>query len=297
MSTPPNYGGYPQDPYGQPGQGQPGQGQPGPGQSGGGQDYGQGYDQGGYSQGGQYDSPTVSYNPDDAAQQGGYQSDPYMQQYEAYTQPHQTYQPQGGQQPWPSQQMDGAYGATPMGPGGPGWGQQPPSKSSKLPWIIAAALVAVAAIVVTIILVTRGDDSSQANPDGATTTTQNNGGNGGGTGQTDTETEDPSPTNGGGSGGGSGSSSLPSAFPVPSSVTIEPDSTYCYENSCFGSFETDDPEAAYEEWVAALEDEGYTLTKNEMTGSGTNITWEIEANGPLEITLFYGYGAGILTST
>ena len=296
MSTPPSNGGYPNnDPYGQGGYGQPDQG--GFGQSGqptngqGQPTYGQG--QPTYGQ----DQPTSVYPQ---AGQGGYQPDPYQQQYDAYTQPHQAQHP--GEAAWPAQQpMDAHYAGSPAGPAGPGWGQEPP-KSNKLPMIVGAALLVIGAIVATVLIVTHKSGSSNDNnaADKTTQSTEDTGSNDTGsedTGSNDTGSNDTgSEDTGSNDTGGSGNGSLPADFPLPSSVSVDSGSTFCSGNSCVGSFKSDDPEGAYSDWVSTLEDAGYSISSKTITGSGSNAIWSIEADGPMKISVYFATEGAFISS-
>lgn len=288
--------------------------------SGGDQPGGWDQNQNGWSSGGQHgwNQPGVGsgqgWEPNQAPQ-----TDPYQQQYDAYARsgqghPQDGYGTQQYQAPYDPSLSTASMSAPqgPGGPGGPGW-SQPPAKSgnNKVPWIVGAAIIVVGAIVAVVLLVTGKDDEKSAD---------NNDPTPGASQSTDSDTpatssdnpatssdapspsDEPDPTSSSSepsaepSDSGSSGSSLPASFPVPASVTIDDGSTYCAGNSCFGSFETDDPVAAYEDWVDALESAGYTLTTNEIIGTGTNATWAIEATGELEIIMYYA-GTGVLTSS
>lgn len=290
--------------------------------------------QDGWNQGG-WNQPQGSHGGDQNqnAGQGGWDQnhgqpaqDPYQQQYDAYTQPSQGY-PQGGPG-YPTEHLQTAYGQAPMGaptgPAGPGWNEPPKKGNNKLPWIVGGAIVVVGAIVAVIILVTGKDgDKSASGADSTTGQTQTDSGDAQSEAASDessaasdesdpsTESDQPDQSDqsgsddsdsasasdsGSGGGGGGASSSLPAGFPVPASVAIDDGSTYCAGTSCFGSFEADDPEAAYYDWVSELESAGYTITTQEITGSGSNAIWAIEAAGELEIILYWA-GTGVLTSS
>lgn len=204
-------------------------------------------------------------------------------------------------------------------PAGPGWQQplqqppqQAPQQNNRLPWIVGGAIIVVGAVVATILLVSgKGDDKSADTGSAGQSQTQDVAPNepsddsaaddpSGSDSVDDEATASPSASSDGtdnaGSGSGNGSTALPASFPVPASVTIDESGTYCSGSSCFGTFDTDDPAAAYDDWVAELEAAGYTITTKEITGSGTNAIWAIEATGELEIIMYWA-GTGVLTTS
>lgn len=234
--------------------------------------------------------------------------DPYQQQYDAFAQsnPGQQSNPQQGpQQGYGPGQIQGHYGqpamVTPSNPAGPGW-NQPPRNSNKLPWIVGAAIVAIGAIVAAVVVITGKDENNSADPSPAAEQSQTQGDSPGSSAPDESEAPtDPAPskdesdeTDPVGSPGGSGS--LPAGIPVPASVSIDDSATFCSGDSCLGSFESDDPEAAYDDWISELESAGYTITAQEISGSGSDIIWAIEATGELEIILYW-IGSGSLAST
>ncbi|WP_153504513.1 hypothetical protein [Cumulibacter manganitolerans] len=235
---------------------------------------------------------------------GGYQPDPYQQQYDAYTAPHQ---PQPGPGGWPPQQQgQPQYGAAPgwqqpgqppyaAGPQGPGWGHEPPKNNNKLPIIVGAALLVIGAVVATIIIVTNKSDSSSSAASTSTSEQASAPDSGGSSEPTGSEPTDSGSEPSGGS-GGSSNGTLPADFPVPPSVQVDDSGTYCSGKTCFGSFKTDDPAAAYDDWVAALEDAGYSISSKNIAGKGKDTIWTIEAEGPLSIAIYYA-SQGAFTSS
>ncbi|WP_134325154.1 hypothetical protein [Cumulibacter soli] len=268
---------------------------------------------------GGWDGAQAGGHPQDSHQQDPYQApqtDPYQQQYDTYAAQNQDYQQSGYQ----TEQMPAAYdaslsAATMTGgssPAGPGW-EEPPRNNNTLPWIVGIAIIVVGAVVAVLLLVNSGDDdksaggggSEQSQPaqsegDQAEEDAQDGSGDGADSGAdagTDGGSNDGGAGDGGDTGGSGGSDdsgmdSLPEEVPVPASVTIS-SATYCSGSTCSGLFEADDPAAAYDEWVAALEDAGYTISSKDIIGSGDSAIWTIEAEGAYSLSLGWA-GTGYL---